>query len=69
MSSRILSAVILILGMFAGAVSSTSAESQAGKIAGVVLDPSGVPQMGATVVVTAQSLASASAQLLTNAHG
>ena len=69
MSSRILGALILILGLFAGLASPAAAESAPGKIAGVVLDPSGVPQMGATVVVTAQSLASTSVQLLTNAHG
>ncbi|MGH9730028.1 MAG: carboxypeptidase-like regulatory domain-containing protein [Candidatus Acidiferrales bacterium] len=69
MNSRIFGAVILILGLFAGFASPAAAESPTGKIAGVVLDPSGVPQMGATVVVTAQSVTSASVQLLTNAHG
>src|SRR5579864_1845130 len=69
MSSRLFGALILILGLFAGVASPIAAESQTGKIAGVVLDPSGVPQMGATVVVTAHSWASASVQLLTNAHG
>ncbi|HEV2617260.1 MAG TPA: carboxypeptidase-like regulatory domain-containing protein [Candidatus Acidoferrales bacterium] len=69
MNSRIFGAVILILGLFTGLASRAAAESPTGKIAGVVLDPSGVPQMGATVVVTAQSVTSASVQLLTNAHG
>lgn len=69
MRSRFFGVLVLMLGFFAGVASPAAAESQTGKIAGVVLDPSGVPQMGATVVVTAQSLTSASFQLLTNAHG
>jgi len=69
MISRILGMLILAFGLFAGAASPLAAESQTGKIAGVVLDPSGVPQMGATVVVTAKSLTSTSVRLLTNAHG
>lgn len=69
MISRILGMLILAFGLFAGVASPLAAESQTGKIAGVVLDPSGVPQMGATVVVTAKSLTSTSVRLLTNAHG
>ncbi|HLJ41223.1 MAG TPA: carboxypeptidase-like regulatory domain-containing protein, partial [Candidatus Acidoferrales bacterium] len=69
MSSRLFGALILILGLFAGIVSPVAAESETGKIAGVVLDPSGVPQMGATVVVTAKSLSPTSVRLLTNEHG
>ncbi|HKW88247.1 MAG TPA: carboxypeptidase-like regulatory domain-containing protein [Candidatus Acidoferrales bacterium] len=47
-----------------------AAESKAGKIDGTVLDPVGVPQMGATVVITAQSFfASTTLQMRTNEHG
>lgn len=41
-----------------------------GRITGVVVDPSGTPQLGATVIVTSEQLASFSpAQLLTNDRG
>ena len=41
-----------------------------GKLAGVVVDPTGTPQMGATVwVVAEESLAASSVQLLTNHRG
>lgn len=69
MRSTVLGRVIFLFGLFAAIASPLAAKSQTGKIAGVVLDPSGVPQMGATVVVTAQSLTPASVQLLTNARG
>ncbi|MGD1211869.1 MAG: carboxypeptidase-like regulatory domain-containing protein [Candidatus Acidiferrales bacterium] len=49
---------------------SLAAAPEAGKIAGVVVDPAGTPQMGATVVVSPEQLLSASPiQLLTNDHG
>ena len=49
---------------------SVAAAPEAGKIAGVVVDPAGTPQMGATVVVSPEQLLSASPiQLLTNDHG
>ncbi|MHB8413249.1 MAG: carboxypeptidase-like regulatory domain-containing protein [Candidatus Acidiferrales bacterium] len=69
MRTRVFGRVVLFLGLLAAAASPIAAKSPMGKIAGVVLDPSGVPQMGATVVVTANSLAPASVQLLTNARG
>ncbi len=41
-----------------------------GKLSGVVVDPSGTPQMGATVWILAEEAASSSTmQLLTNQHG
>jgi hypothetical protein len=48
-----------------------SAAPNAGKISGVVLDPSGTAQMGATVLITSEQLLSASTQfqLLTNDQG
>ena len=47
-----------------------AAATNVGKINGVVLDPVGVPQMGATVVITAQSFySSAPIQLRTNDRG
>jgi hypothetical protein len=42
----------------------------ASKISGVVVDPAGTPQMGATILVSSEQLAGASpVQLLTNDHG
>jgi Carboxypeptidase regulatory-like domain len=50
--------------------SPASALPHAGKISGVVVDPAGTPQMGATVVVSAESLLSGTPiQLLTNDRG
>jgi hypothetical protein len=47
-----------------------AADSLAGKIRGVVLDPAGVPQMGATIAITAQSILSDSPiQLISNGRG
>jgi hypothetical protein len=49
---------------------SLAAAPEAGTIAGVVVDPAGTPQMGATVVVSPEQLLSASPiQLLTNDRG
>lgn len=61
----------LVLGLLLGvAPLRARATSFSGRIVGVVVDPRGVPQMGATVVVTAEKLVTAnSIQLLTNARG
>jgi hypothetical protein len=40
-----------------------------GKLSGVVLDPSGTPQMGATVWLSPETIGDATAQLLTNQSG
>ncbi|MGA3293210.1 MAG: carboxypeptidase-like regulatory domain-containing protein [Candidatus Acidiferrales bacterium] len=49
---------------------SVAAAPDAGKIAGIVVDPAGTPQMGATVLVSPEQILSASpTQLLTNARG
>jgi hypothetical protein len=46
------------------------AAPDSGRISGVVLDPSGTPQMGASVrIAPEQSVASSEAELLTNEHG
>ena len=51
-------------------VASAAPGPRAGRIAGVVVDPQGTPQMGATVfVVSEQSPNLAPVQLLTNARG
>lgn len=65
--------VIRVLGL--GCVASffalsLAAAPNAGKISGIVVDPNGTPQMGATVVVSPEQLLSASpARLLTNDRG
>jgi len=47
-----------------------AAAPDSGKIAGVVLDPAGAPQMGATVLVSPEELLKASpSESLTNGHG
>ena len=47
-----------------------ASSAHAGKILGVVVDPSGTPQMGATVVLSSEQLLPAKPiQLLTNDHG
>ena len=52
------------------AAASAHATPGYGKLSGVVVDPSGTPQMGATVWVLAEEAASSSTmQLLTNQHG
>jgi hypothetical protein len=57
-----------LLMLFAGAPVCASASS--GRISGVVLDPAGTPQMGATVLVSAESLlAAAPVEFLTNDRG
>jgi hypothetical protein len=47
-----------------------AAAPKAGRIAGVVVDPAGTPQMGATVLVSSEGLLTRSAiELLTNDRG
>ena len=49
---------------------SLQAAPENGKIAGIVVDPLGTPQMGATVIVSSEQLLNAfTIQLLTNDHG
>jgi Carboxypeptidase regulatory-like domain len=65
--------VIRVLGLGCLAcffAQSLAAAPNAGKIAGIVVDPAGTPQMGATVVVSAEQILSASPiRLLTNDRG
>ena len=61
--------LVFLLGLSAIAVSPLAAESRTGRISGVVVDDSGVPQMGATVVIASRSLAAPAVRLLTNARG
>ena len=65
--------VLCCLGLFVCACASAlplAAAPNAGKISGVVVDPGGTPQMGATVRVSSDQLASfSSIELLTNDHG
>jgi Carboxypeptidase regulatory-like domain len=46
-----------------------AAPNNAGRISGVVVDPAGTPQMGATVQVSAEVLGASPVQLLTNGSG
>jgi hypothetical protein len=47
-----------------------AAAPESSKIAGIVVDPAGTPQMGATVVVSSEEIAAlAPVQVLTNGHG
>jgi carboxypeptidase family protein len=68
---RMLGILALAVGLISAAVTpKAAAESKTGKIDGVVLDPVGIPQMGATVVITAQSFFGATPlQLRTDEHG
>lgn len=70
MNSRLIRSLIPLLGLVALAASPLAADSRMGRISGVVLDESGVPQMGATVVIASHSLiASAPLHLFTNGRG
>ena len=62
---------VLSLGvLMALAAMPLAAAPRSGKLAGVVVDPSGTPQMGATVLIAAEQLRSASPlELLTNGRG
>lgn len=67
---RVTRIVIPLLGLLALAASPLAADSRMGKISGVVLDQSGVPQMGATVVIASHLLIAPTAlQLFTNERG
>src|SRR5580698_3881402 len=61
---------VAFLGVVVCALAFTvSASPDGGKITGVVVDAGGIPQLGATVVVSSDSLFAASYQLLTNDRG
>src|SRR6185437_8905429 len=69
-SFRTIRDVVSILGLLAAAISPLAAASRSGKISGRVLDDSGVPQMGATVLISPDALSPAApVRLLTNAEG
>jgi len=66
-ANRVLCSVGLLVSLFALPL---AAAPNSGKITGVVVDPGGTPQMGATVLVSSEQLAMfSSIQLLTNDHG
>lgn len=70
MNSRLIRRLLPLLGLIAVAASPLAADSRMGRISGVVLDETGVPQMGATVVIASHSLvASAPLHLFTNGRG
>lgn len=70
MNSRLIRRLLPLLGLIAAVVSPLAADSRMGRISGVVLDETGVPQMGATVVIASHSLiASAPLHLFTNGRG
>lgn len=70
MSYRKIRDIVSVLGLLAAVASPLAAASRTGKIAGTVLDDSGVPQMGAAVIIAPASLAPAAPmRLLTNAQG
>lgn len=69
-SYRKIRGIVSILGLLAAVASPLAAASRTGKISGIVLDDSGVPQMGATVLISPDSLSPAAPiRLLTNAQG
>jgi len=69
-SYRKICEMVSILGLLAATAAPLAAASQPGKISGLVLDDSGVPQMGATVMISTDSLsAETPTRLLTNAQG
>ncbi|HKF52197.1 MAG TPA: carboxypeptidase-like regulatory domain-containing protein [Candidatus Acidoferrales bacterium] len=70
MNSRLIRKLIPLLGLIAVVISPLAADSRMGRISGLVLDESGVPQMGATVVIASHSLAaSVPLRLFTNGRG
>ncbi len=58
-SYRKIRGIVSILGLLAAVASPLAAASRTGKISGIVLDDSGVPQMGATVLISPDSLSPA----------
>jgi hypothetical protein len=69
LSSRILKWV-LILGLSLGSSGAAQAASEFGKLSGVVVDPAGTPQMGASVTLLAERPGSVfQTQLFTNQRG
>lgn len=70
MNSRAIRIFLPLLGLLALAAGPLRADSRMGRISGVVLDESGVPQMGAAVVIASNSLAApAAVELFTNGSG
>lgn len=68
-SYRTIRKMVSILGLLAAVSLPLAAASRSGRISGIVLDDSGVPQMGATVLISPDSTAAASVHLLTDAQG
>lgn len=61
---------LALCGLLCGAWGTASAQSSYGLLTGIVSDPAGVRQMGATVVLTTEALGErVSTQLLTDRHG
>ena len=70
MNSRMLRIFASLLALSALAVPPVVAESRLGRISGLVIDENGVPQMGATVTIAAQSpIAASVVQLFTDGSG
>lgn len=70
MNVRSIRAFLPMAAIFVLAVSSFATEPSPGRISGVVLDETGMPQMGATVVIASESLIAADAvHLFTNGNG
>ncbi len=70
MNFRSIRAFLPMVAVFVLAVSSVAAEPSMGRISGVVLDETGMPQMGATVVIASESLVAPDAvHLFTNGNG
>jgi hypothetical protein len=69
-SSKVSLAAVLVCAFGTVLAGTCSAAPSMGKLAGVVVDPAGVPQMGANVKVMAEDLGvPMSALVLTNQHG
>src|ERR1700674_4288291 len=68
--ARLLALLILLILGVSGLSGSAQAKSSTGTIAGVVLDPAGTPQMGASVWLISEDAGGRTiSQLLTNQHG